>query len=188
MPKAISWPHAPPHRLGGRGVYFVTAATYRKQHHFRTPERLDVVQRGLLRLMAEAGWQIEAWAVFSNHYHFIAATPKADEDASSLSAVLGALHEKTAKWVNRLDGAPGRKVWHNYRETLLSFEKSYLARLHYVHANPVHHGLVPVANQYRWCSAGWFERECQRSFVETVYRFKIDRVKVEDGYAPVVEA
>ena len=35
--------------------------------------------------------------------------------------------------------------------------KSYLARLNYVHQNPVKHGLVRVANQYRWCSAAWLE-------------------------------
>lgn len=43
--------------------------------------------------------------------------------------MLGKLHMKTARWINRMDQAPGRKVWHNYRETELTFEKSYLARL-----------------------------------------------------------
>ncbi len=41
--------------------------------------------------------------------------------------MLGFLHEKTAKWINKLDAASGRKVWHNYWETRLTYEKSYLA-------------------------------------------------------------
>lgn len=59
--------------------------------------------------------------------------------------MLGLLHEKTAKWINRLENAVGRKVWHNFWETRLTYEKSYLARLNYVHQNPVKHGLVLVA-------------------------------------------
>jgi len=73
--------------------------------------------------------------VFGNHYHFVAHSPETDADATSLGPMLGQLHEKTAKWINRLDAAPGRHVWHNFRETKLTYEKSYLARLAYVHGN-----------------------------------------------------
>ena len=46
----------------------------------------------------------------------------------------------------------------------------------------VKHGLVPVANQYRWCSAAWFERTASPAQVKTIYRFKIDRVQVDDDF------
>jgi putative transposase len=149
------WPHAPEHRLGEAGTYFVTAATYQKAHHFRGSARLEVVHRGLLTVARDFGWRLEAWAVFSNHYHLVGHSPR---DAETLRAMLAKLHERTAKWVNKLDATPGRKVWHNFHDTRLTFEKSYLARLSYTHRNAVRHGLVPVANQYPWCSAAWFER------------------------------
>jgi putative transposase len=95
------------------------------------------------------------------------------------------LHGRTARAVNRLDGAEGREVWYNYRDTRLTFEKSYLARLNYVHQNPVKHGLVRVANQYRWCSAAWCERTAPRAALQTVYRFKTDKVNVPDDYDPI---
>jgi len=57
-----------------------------------------------------------------------------------------------------------------------------MARLNSVHRNAVKHGLVPVANQYPWCSAAWFERTASLAQVKTIYRFKIDQVKVEDDY------
>ena len=94
------------------------------------------------------------------------------------------LHTSTATFVNELDGTPGRKVWHNYRETALTFEKSYFARLNYVHQNPVKHGLVPVAKQYPWCSAGWFERTTKPGQIKTIYSFKTDRVQIFDDYDP----
>ncbi len=106
-----------------------------------------MLHRGLLTVCRDFGWHLEAWAVFSNHYHFVAHSPPCEHGASSLSRALGQLHEKTAKWINRLDGASGRKVWHNFRETRLTYEKSYLARLNYTHSNAVKHELVHVANQ-----------------------------------------
>src|ERR1044071_8313065 len=138
-----AWPHAPTHQLAEAGTYIVTAATYEKLHHFRDGERLSVLQRGLLKVTADFGWALEAWAIFSNHYHFVAHSPPS-APATNLSEMLGLLHRKTSGWINRVDQTPGRKVWHNFWETCLTYQRSYLARLHYVHQNPVRHGLVPV--------------------------------------------
>ena len=183
-PPKVPWPHAPTHQLSVRGAYFVTTGTYLKVHHFRDPKRRDVLERGILKLCQDFGWQLEAWAVFSNHYHWVAHSPSTKDDATSLRTMLGVLHTKTARWVNRLDGTVNRQVWHNYWETRLTYQRSYLARLNYVHQNPVKHGLVPVAHQYRWCSAAWFERTASGAQVKSVYRFKVDRVRVLDDFEP----
>ncbi len=179
---AMPWPHAPLHQLGSAGTYFVTASTLHQMHHFQDKERLSVLHRGVLKVTAEFGWQLEAWAVFSNHYHLVAQSPELKEDATSLSRMLGLLHEQTAKWVNQLDRMPGRQVWFNFRETTLTYEKSYLVRLNYTHQNAVKHGLVPVANQYPWCSARWFERTARPAQVATIYRLKVDRLSVPDNF------
>jgi putative transposase len=178
------WPHAPTHQLAERGTYFVTAATYGKEHHFRGRARLAVLHRGLLTVARDFGWQFEAWAVFSNHYHFVAHSPALADDATTLSAMLGVLHSKTGGWVNRLDKTPGRQVWHNFWDTRLKSHRSYLARLNYVHQNAVKHGLVPVANQYPWCSAAWFERTASGAMVKSIYRFKTDLLQLMDEFNP----
>lgn len=183
----IAWPHAPRHALALGGTFLVTASTLHKAHHFRTPDRLDVLHRGLLKVAGDFGWQLEAWAVFSNHYHFIAHSPAEALDASSLPAMLKMLHVKTAGWLNRLDGVPERQVWFNYRETRLTLQRSNLARLNYVHQNAVKHGIVPVANQYPWCSAAWFERTASPAQVKSVYRFKTDKLVVPDDFEPIAE-
>ena len=96
--------------------------------------------------------------------------------------MLKTLHVKTSGWVNKLDRTPERQVWFNFRETRLTYPRSYLARLNYTHQNPVKHGLVPVANQYPWCSAPWFERTASLAQVNTIYGFKTDMIKVYDEY------
>jgi putative transposase len=181
---STSWPHAPTHKLSESGTYFVTAGTYLKVHHFRGTERLRVLHRGLLKLAQKFGWQLEAWAVFSNHYHFVGHSPAGQATAENLSEMLGRLHAKSAGWINGIDNAAGRQVWHNFWETRLTYQRSYLARLNYVHQNPVKHGLTPVANQYPWCSAQWFERNASAAKVNSIYRFKTEGVQVLDDFEP----
>jgi putative transposase len=173
------WPHAPVHRLADNAVYFVTASTLHKQHFFDTPEKRDLLERLLLALAKECGWQLEAWAVFANHYHLVA---RGNPESRNLGGFLHDLHGVTSRELNKLDGVKGRQVWFNFRDTKLTIQHSYLARLNYVHQNAVKHRLVAVANRYPWCSAAWFEREASPAQVKTIYGFKIDRVKVEDDF------
>jgi len=130
----------------------------------------------MLRLASLYDWHFEAWAVFSNHYHFVAHSP---EDVGTLRKFISRLHTETAIYVNRLDQKPGRKIWHNFWETQITYEKSYLARLHYVHQNAVKHGLVRLGNR---CSAAWFERTATPAMIETIYGFKTDAVNVFDDF------
>jgi len=173
------WPHAPVHKLSENGVYFVTGATLYKKRLFTDAPRLDLLESKLLNLASQYRWQIEAWAVFPNHDHLVA---RGNPDSENLGKYLKHLHSDTARELNRLDHAAGRKVWYNFRETKLTFETSYLARLNYTHQNAVKHHLVPVANQYKWCSAAWFERVATPAMVQTIYSFKTDEVQVEDDY------
>ena len=173
------WPHAPVHRLSEAGAYMVTSGTYHKEHLFTGPDRLDLLLSSLFRRAAHYNWHLEAWAVFPNHYHFVAQSPG---NAESLRQFTRHLHSDTAREVNRLDSTPGRQIWHDYWDTHLTFERSYLARLSYVHQNPSHHGVMPLANQYLWCSASWFERETSPARVKTIYGFKTDQLKVPDAY------
>ncbi len=173
------WPHAPIHRLDTHGVFMVTAATLHKEHFFTSDEKLSLLENQLLTLAKQYGWQLEAWAVFPNHYHFIA---RSQTDSKDLQRMIRHLHATTARAVNQLDQLEGRKVWFNFWDSQLTFEKSYLARLNYVHQNPVKHKVVKVANQYQWGSAAWFERVAAPSAIQTIYSFKTDTVNVVDDF------
>jgi len=173
------WPHSPVHRLSAAGAFMVTAGTYLKAPHFRSAPRLELLCKGLLRLADEYGWKLQAWAVFPNHYHFVALSPPQPD---SLRHLLRRLHAFTAKEVNQLDGTPGRKVWFEYWDTHITNQRSYFARIHYVHDNAVHHGLVREPTLYAWCSAGWFLRKASLAFYRTVTKFPCDRVSVRDDF------
>ncbi len=49
----------------------VTGGTYLKQHFFTSRQKLDLLRDALLELSESYRWHLEAWCVFSNHYHFV---------------------------------------------------------------------------------------------------------------------
>jgi putative transposase len=175
----LDWPHAPAHRLTDQGAYMITAGTYKKINLLTTPERLDLMLQQLFACALEFGWKLEAWAVMANHYHIVALSP---ENPRSLSSMLNKLHTTVSKALNLMDHTPGRRVWYQYWETHITFHRSFLARLNYVHQNPVHHKIVRVPSAYQWCSAAWFERSASPAFVKTVSSFKADRIRVVDDF------
>ena len=172
------WPHSPAHRFAQAGAYMITAGTYRRNSFFNSASRLTLLTNLLLQLAEEYEWSLQAWAVFSNHYHFIGEC----RQPGNLRRFIQHLHSATAIAVNQLDATPGRKVWFQYWDKQLTYQRSYLARLHYVHQNPVLHGLVRVAERYLWCSAAWFERCASRAFYRTVMGFPCDQLDVIDSF------
>jgi len=156
----------------------VTSGTYQKQPLFRDSSALTGLTNLLLDLAEKHGWKLQAWAVFPNHYHFIGDTEK----HSPLSDLIRELHARSAIEINHRDETPGRKVWFQYWDSQITFHRSYLARLNYVHQNPVRHRVVQTAIDYSWCSAGWFKRRAEPAFLKTVSSFPIDRVSIPDEY------
>ena len=181
----IDWPHAPPHRLSEQGAYMVTCGTYGKAQFLNTAGRLDLFLGLFFDGLTQAGWALHAWALLSNHYHFIASSPV---DPSTLRSALSKLHTLSVRELNRQDKQPGRKVWFQYFDTHITFTNSYLPRLKYVHQNPVHHGVVKCAENYPWCSAAWFARTARPAFRATVEGFKTDTLCVADAFVPEVPA
>jgi putative transposase len=157
----------------------VTGGTYERRPLFDHPRDLQMLHDALLRLSRRYGWPLQAWAVFANHYHFVACSP---DEPASLRAMLRHLHSETARTLNRQHGAAGRRVWFQYWESRITYDRSYLARLKYVICNPVHHHLVADPTAYPWCSAKWFEETSTPAFRRTVESFKTDRVNVMDDF------
>lgn len=172
-----SWPHAPSKLVTEPGIYFVTAGTYHKAHFFNSRQKLDHLRTVIFDTCLEFDFQLQAWAIFSNHYHLIGIS---SED-TVVQRLTHKIHGVSARELNRLDNQVGRRVWYQMRDTRLTYEKSYLARLNYVHNNPSKHGFGPSLN-YEFCSAHWFETHGDRAFAEAVNSFRYDELNIEDDY------
>ncbi|HEX6178752.1 MAG TPA: transposase, partial [Thermoanaerobaculia bacterium] len=119
---------------------------------------------------------LQAWVILANHYHLMAIAP-----ANTLSKFIEYLHSRSSHELNALDNARGRKSWFQYRETFITHQSSYLARVNYIHQNPVHHRVVATAENYKWSSHAWF-RDTKPALAKAVGQFKIDRLNIEDDF------
>ncbi len=174
-----SWPHAPSKNVTAPGTYIITGGTYHKEHMFCDDVRLELLHDRLLLAIEEENWTPFAWAVFSNHYHFVGISPGIPNAVRRLT---GKVHTLSARDLNKLDQQVGRNIWYRSWDTRLTFEKSLMARIAYVHTNPVKHGLVTEPESYRYCSAAWFLNRGDRPFVESVLSFKTEKVNVFDDF------
>jgi REP-associated tyrosine transposase len=172
-----SWPHAPPHYFTPNGIYIITAATLHRKRLFDS--KLNLFRDTTFELARNYQLILQAWAFFPNHYHLVVSF---ENSATAHRDFVRHLHRELAVRLNRMDTAPRRKVMYEFWDTHLTFERSWLARLNYVHQNAVKHGVVPVGNQYPWCSAAWFESNARSGFVKSVYSFKTDAIKVPDDF------
>ena len=173
------WHHRPAHVFLPNTMYMVTAGTLHKEHIYHDSLRLQLLHGALFQVAEAFAWKMQAWALFCNHYHFIAQSPA---EAGTLKTMIQRFHSQTSRTVNQLDGTPGRKVWFQYWDTCLTYEKSYYVRLNYVHHNPVKHGLVSAATQYPYCSASWFVEHAEPSYRRKVESFRHEQANIRDDF------
>lgn len=125
--------HAPPHPLRDAGRYPITAANFEHKHIMFSPERRTDFEARLLQDLKEIDSTVFAWVVLPNHYHVLLGVDELDD----VSSVLQALHGKTAREWNLLDGLVGkRKVWYRFSDRKIRNEVHFYRALNYVHFNP----------------------------------------------------
>jgi putative transposase len=171
--------HTPPHYFVPNAMYMVTGTILSKRDLLRENKCKEFFLKTLFEKADWLGWSLEAWAVLHNHYHFISQAP---EDSTTLAKLIQQVHSITAIQLNRWDHAPGRQVWQNYWNTCITYEKSYLVRLRYVHENPAKHGLVEYAVDYPYCSYKWFFEQADDDLKEQVMSQPIHKVNVFDDF------
>jgi putative transposase len=174
-----TYPHNPPHFFVPNAMYIVTGAILHIEHLTTENKRKEIILQTLLERAKLLHWNLQAWAGLDNHYHFIG---QASENAMTLEKLIRQVHSITAIEINRWDNTSGRQVWFNYWDSCLTYEISYLARLHYVHMNPVKHGITDSAIDHPFCSYRWFVEQGDEAIKQQVFAQHIDRVKIFDDF------
>lgn len=172
--------HAPPHLYRSGAKYFITASTFGRARILddKSKEKLLL---SLMKACSNHSWDLEDWVILDNHYHIMAAS---SEERTNLSAFVNEYHKFTALFVKKHVPAATSlpKIFNNYWDTCITFDKSYYARLNYLYHNPVKHGYVKNAEDYVWGS--YYQRfRRAKAYVEKLKKdFPFDRVEVADNY------
>jgi REP-associated tyrosine transposase len=170
--------HSPPHWFVSNAIYMVTGSTLYGKPLLDSDAKLANFYETLMERASILKWSLDARVVMPAHYHFIARSP---ENALSLKELIQGVHAVNAKFVNRMDGAPGRKVWYNYWDSCIQSEISYYARMRYVMMNPVKHGLVQNPEDYPFSSYKYFLENSESDFLKAVLSCT-DEVQMEDHH------
>jgi putative transposase len=178
MGEYITQQNAPPHYFEQGANHIITACIYKRVRILDLQKKNHFLGT-LFNLCQGLGWTLDAWVVLDNHYHIIVTT---SAKKHRLTDLIRPLHSKTAKKFNYLDSTKGRKVWHNYWDTCLTSEWSYLSRMKYVMLNPVKHGFVTEPKDYPFSSYTWFVNSMEKEFVEKVLSLPIETVNVVDHF------
>lgn len=172
--------HTPPHLYRSGAKYFITASIFRKMMLLddKAKERLFL---SLLKACENHFWKLEDWVILDNHYHIMLNAP---EGEINLSRFVAEYHKFVALFIKKNNPKTIHlsKIFNNYWDTCISYEKSYYARLNYIFYNPVKHGYVDNAEDYRWGSFYIRYRE-NRAYIEKLQKeYPFEEVKVEDDY------
>ena len=171
--------HAPPHLVAPGAAYMITSATLHKKKLFNTDALLALLENALTSTFDRRGWRRLAHVVLPNHYHVLAMAPKA---SSPIGTTVADIHRFSARALNRLRNTPGQKVRWNYWDTCISTERSMMARLNYIHQNPVRHGYVHTAAGWSFSSYHAFHEKDPGTAELIEERFPCDRVRVQDDF------
>lgn len=170
----------PPHLFRSKVKYFITGSTYQRKRYVASVESKNATMGYLFKSFKNFGWCIEDWVLLDNHYHVIAEAP---DQAVTLHQVINHLHKFSALWIKRQSGNQndGNRIWYNYYDTCITYERSYFARINYIWFNPVKHGYV--LDPADWIFGSYYFRKKNEEPLETIIMgFPWDKVKIEDDY------
>lgn len=164
--RSFPW-HSPPHAVGGRGTYHLTAACLDHLPHIgHSAERMGGFCGALLKALRPVTTGIHAWCVLPNHYHLLVSVP----DLRNAIRELGKLHGRTSFNWNKEENAPGRKVWHAAADRFMRGDRHFWATMNYIHHNPVRHGYVQRWQDWPYSSVNEFLSSLSRAETERIWR------------------
>ena len=118
--------------------------------------------------------------MLDNHYHIMADAPA---DASTLSRVMNNFHRFSALWIkkNSKCSVGTDRIWANYRDTCITYERSYFTRLNYIWFNPVKHRYVEKTEEWRFGSY-YYRIKKEQDLNDIIHEYPFDRIKIEDDF------
>jgi putative transposase len=119
--------------------------------HLHRQALADMVVEAIYHNASELShYALHAFVVMPNHVHLLV-TP-----AVALCKLTQSLKSITAKRANAMMALTGSPFWQEESyDHLVRNQREFESIRGYIEENPVRAGLVTVAGQYRWSSAGW---------------------------------
>lgn len=146
-------PHRPMHMEVPHGWYFLTARTLDGLQLFHGHERMSILNQVIGHGQRLFSAKIYGYILWSNHYHIIISL-----EEETLGDFVRNIHTHSARFLNKRDNTPGRRVWYQYWDRMLRIQYSlddFYRRVNYIMHNPIKHGWCKSFDEaltYPWSS------------------------------------
>jgi REP element-mobilizing transposase RayT len=118
-------------------IVHVDARTHEGAHLFEPDEERSFILAAAARVFTETRTRCHAWAVLSNHYHFLV-----QSDSTPLGLVFQRINTRIAIRARRALGERGAVFQSRYFSRICSGDEAYAGMLAYVLGNPLRHRVV----------------------------------------------
>jgi putative transposase len=146
------------------GTHFFTLVTHRRRPLFRDESARTCLRSAIQETKSAYPFHVEAMALLPEHLHAIWRLPEGDFDCSKRWRMIKGRFTHSY----REKGYEG-EVWQNrFWEHTIRDDEDFARHFHYIHYNPVKHGLVesPVQWEYssfhKYKAMGWYSDEWGR--------------------------
>ncbi|MCF7971868.1 MAG: transposase [Methylococcaceae bacterium] len=151
------------------GVYFFTVNLAERHNNDLLISNIELLREAFRLTKQQRPFIIEACVILPEHLHCIWRLPEGDHDFSTRWRLIKTHFSKNIALHERISNSRKRKkergIWQRrFWEHLIKDEEDYKNHLDYIHYNPVKHGYVQRAIDWRYSSFDlWLKREVYTS-------------------------
>lgn len=143
--------------FSGRTYFFTLVSNQRRALLCESAIRLGL-RDAITELRRGKPFEIDAWVLLPDHLHCIWTLPTGDHDYPARWGWLKKRLTQRARHEGLID-ASGVSLWQSrYWEHRIRDPRDFLAHCHYIHWNPVKHGLVSRVRDWPWSTFHRFVR------------------------------
>ncbi|MBN2415021.1 transposase [bacterium] len=152
------------------GTYFLTLVTHERRPFLTSDTAIHIFKKSWQYVQKCMPFALNAVCVLPEHIHLLITLPANDDDYSRRIKMLKSLFSIHFIKTGGQDGFRNRSrrkkgeaaIWQRrFWEHTVRSQKDYDNHFHYIHRNPVHHGLVPTVKEWKWSS---FHRYVEKGF------------------------
>ena len=145
------------------GTYFFTVVTHNRLPIFRDAPAVHLLETVIADVKTRHPFEIDAQVVLPDHLHALWTMPEGDADYSRRWRLIKEAFTRRFRKLPLADA--GSAVWQSrFWEHLIRDDSDFWNHLDYIHANPVHHGLVSAPSAWPHSTfASWVDRRVYES-------------------------
>ena len=174
-----TYKHNPPHLFIPEAKYFITASTYEHKPYFEEgvikQKMLDILWKGC----SKYDWKIDDWVILDDHYHLM--LEASENKNASIAVLINNFHKFSSMFIKKFKPELKniKEIFYNYRDTCITYERSYYTRVNYIYLNPVKHRYVKMPQDYKFSSFYWRFKNYEEDLEKILNDFPSDKLDLE---------